>query len=503
MRLTSILNLFHIAGAIVTDSYFDQYISRQSSLISDAKSPHPFLPFQNAPTDALYDKNGKCFVLLTSDNVLWSSRQTRGRDKMKMEPIYGEWKKVHEFSDSKGELKMIKAPDSIILVSTSQIYEVVMDFSCSFLTTMDSKLDPSTPNWGVTHSLAIAFNSLWIGSDDGLLQIVLPPSDATDLWTISRVDSVPSNPPVTAMEAVESWGILFVGTNTVFYELRFVSPDFTEYTVHHDWIGGNIDSAVVDMSYDPVADCLWVVETNSLHCRDSSAMWWRYGYYQGAITDNMTTVSVMLTDTTSYVWTGTRDRGLVRLRADAASMAGETAPGDDWTLWLMFYGPRFLPDANVRLLVSDSDTLDDTDARTSRKSSMKYESEKYESVEGVGQEKEEDKTGTVLVVTDKGVTFLSVELWTLAEKQTAMQSFQYPRHDRNGIVAEVSLESYGDLSKYYHSPEDSDSIWTSQYAVAASFRYASRYDPAFMCNRHPPNLCTDDLHLYVYVCVML
>jgi hypothetical protein len=464
VKYVTFLYLAYIAESSVTDSYFDQYISRQSVLTID--SPHPTLPFQAPPADALFDKNGKCFVLLTEDNVLWTSRQEHGRDKIKMESIYGEWKMVHKFSDAKTVLKFAKAPDSIILVSSSQIFEIVMDFSCSVLRSMETRLDPNTPSWGTTHSVAVAFNSLWIGGDNGLLQVPMSTPGSSDLWTMTTVDAIPSQPPVSSLAAVESWGVLFAGTETVFYELRFSSSDNTEYTIHHDWIGGNIDSAVVDMSYDPVNDCLWVVEADALHCRDGSAMWWRYGYYQGAVADNMTTVAVMLGNSSPYVWTGTRDRGLVRVRADAAFVGGETSAGDDWTSWLLFYGPRFLPDAHVKLLVSDSDTLDEDSPSLNNKAGAA----------GGKYGAESEGARTVLVVTEQGVALLSAERWTLAEKQGAMQSFQYPRHDRNGIVAEVSLESYGDLSEYHHSTEDSDSIWTAQYAVAAAFRYASRYN---------------------------
>lgn len=58
-----------------------------------------------------------------------------------------------------------------------------------------------------------------------------------------------------------------------------------------------------------------------------------------------------------------------------------------------------------------------------------------------------------------------------------MQSYQYPRHDRHGIVADVSLAVAGDTSQWSHNCEDSDSIWTSQYAVAASMRYAITQKP--------------------------
>merc|ERR1711871_238190 len=82
-----------------------------------------------------------------------------------------------------------------------------------------------------------------------------------------------------------------------------------------------------------------------------------------------------------------------------------------------------------------------------------------------------DGDASVLIATKKGLTYLDVRQWTLESKETAMHSFQYPRHDRLGLTAECGLASFGDINDWTHNVQDSDSIWTSQQIVAASLRY--------------------------------
>ena len=475
MRLISDMSWFIMLGillplafiavhAAVQDQYFNQFISHQSTYTSDM--PTTVLPFASEAVEALYDKNGKCFVLMTSDNIMWTSRRVPHRDKIKLEPIYGDWKRVHDFSNIGSGWKIVKAPDSIILVSSPHIYEVVLDFTCSELTSLQPRVEPTTPAWGIAYSLQVGFNALWIGSDEGLLRV--PMGVESPFWQVGHVEDVPVDPPVTSLAAVEQWGVLFAGTSCVFYELRFIPPSQSSYHIHHEWIGGNIDGPVQAMTFDEAAGCLWVVEADAVHCRDEDKMWWRFGYPQGALTDNLTSVAVARSradgrgsGALSQVWTGSQERGLVRLRVDKSLLSGdECSDGDSWSRWLLFYGPRYLPDGHVQMLVSDTDTGDDQDGKDG--GDKKYV-----------DDWEEAQAETLLVVSDKGVTWISSERWTLLEKQAAMQSFQYPRHDRNGIVAEVSLQAYGDLASYSHSPEDSDGIWTAQYAVAAAFRFSS------------------------------
>lgn len=206
------------------------------------------------------------------------------------------------------------------------------------------------------------------------------------------------------------------------------------------------------MIYDISADCVWAIEPDAVHKRLRDGSWWRGGFYQGASTDNITAIALdgISNEADGYIWLGTADRGLMRMLKSAASDGGdiwdaEAQPlrplgNDEWRVWQLYYGPRFTPDGSVQLAVSDAENC--------------------------------GSSGNVFTVTESGVSLLTTSNWTLAQKANIMQSFQYPRHDRHGIVAQVQLENYGDLSSYSYQCQDSDSIWTGQYVVAASMRTA-------------------------------
>jgi hypothetical protein len=49
----------------------------------------------------------------------------------------------------------------------------------------------------------------------------------------------------------------------------------------------------------------------------------------------------------------------------------------------------------------------------------------------------------VQVVSDAGLSLLTVTPWTLAEKAVAMYAFQFPRHDHWGLTSSVGLTRYG------------------------------------------------------------
>jgi len=424
----------------VLDEEFNQIISHQSSYEGPSSTSLSILPF-NHTTAALYDANGRCFVSLSSDRILWTSRRVTHPVDINWSHrsnIYGDWIHVYDFTSllspyDRDVLKFVKAPDSIVIVSSLLVIEVVMDFQCKSIVSLETRLR-ADESWGNVYSLTVGHETLWMGTDAGLLRVDM---NNNGDWDVQTVDDIPISPPVTALLWVDAWQILFVGTADAFYELRFQWP---KYSVRRDWVGGNLDSPVVGMEYDEVGDRLWVVESDALHQRDNHGLWWREGYYQGAISDNLTSVCVQFLAGQRFVWTGSIDMGLSRLHPSINEEWEDKR--DPWDKWLLFYGPRFTPDGSVRQLVSDSQFVD---------------------------EKRQDST--VLVVTETGVTMLSVRRWKLANKAEVMQELQYPRHDRGGISAEVSLSQYGDLTTWLHSPEDSDSIWTAQYAVAAAIRY--------------------------------
>ena len=458
-------------GHSIPDVRFDQILSHQSLYASDVVSPaQSVLPFAAPVSDGLYDANGFCFVLLTSDGILWSSRlQERKTDNLVdvselLKNPYSDWRKVYDFSSLQRsddeKILIAKLPNSIAVVSSAAMVEVVMDWTCSALSSIQIRSGEDILPWESVSTLKAGTNDLWVGTGSGLRYVdtteISP--DADGYWHVLPIDEIPGNETIFSLLSVNEWGSVFVSTADVLYELRFPSTPSSEaisdglYTVRTEWIQGNLDSTVLDMIYDPTVDCVWMAELDALHKKLRDRSWWRAGYYQGASTDNVTALALdgFSVNSDGYVWVGTADRGLMRVaktvtsdanqqwRADVSSL--DSGSMDEWLSWQMYYGPRYIPDGAVKFILSDAENC--------------------------------GHSGNTVVVTESGVTVLTTARWSLTEKAEVMQSFQYPRHDRNGIVAEVSLRNYGDLSSYSYSTEDSDSIWTGQYATAAAMRYA-------------------------------
>lgn len=458
--------LASFASATLTDTPFDQIISHQAVYPESATSPaQAVLPFNAPVTDVLYDANGYCFTALTEDGIMWASRH-RGAPGSQLKPPgplenpYSDWTKVSDFSafmGVDGALAYTKRPDSIVVATGSELVEIVMDFTCSSIVSQKLRTSGRNYSWGDVTAFTSDGSGLWLGSSFGLMYVDTTATASPEeegLWSIQLVPDVPSNTSIPALLWAEPWAIMFVSTTDVLYELRFLTGASAssvlhhEYVVRQEWVEGILDYTIRDMTYDADADCLWAVELDSVHKRLRDGSWWRAGYYQGASTDNLTAVAIegFTTAANGYIWIGTADKGLMRMMKTVTEEDGEwwvdgaRRKAGDWQSWQLFYGPAHTPDGAVRLLVSDA-----------------------ENCRG---------SGNLLVVTESGVTVLTTSKWTLAEKAEIMQSFQYPRHDRHGIVAEVQLQNVGDLTSYSYNTEDSDSIWTGQYAVAASMRYA-------------------------------
>mmetsp|Transcript_16502 Transcript_16502/g.30873 ORF Transcript_16502/g.30873 Transcript_16502/m.30873 type:complete len:891 (-) Transcript_16502:148-2820(-) len=489
MAVTGVVCVF--SQKVLHDAPYGQTFVRQD-LFSDL----PFVSVQ----DALYDANGYCFVTLSSntDIPLWSTkRRLMSSSVAGTEGIYSDWRPVKSVDDNihlpvdveNPYLKIIKAPDSIILVSSSSVVEIVLDFNCTTLVSVRTLTDGSSSFGDVlsasyadvstvqpmTSAVKSSVPVVWLGTSQGLYGLTPAESvsESAAPWRVLQVSEV--SEPVTSLLWVQQWERLLAGTSIALYELT-VNDAFTLsdgerlhsssslYHIQYEWIGGNLDFEVKDMTYDMSLDCVWLVQQEALHQRRADGTLWRQGHYQGLITNNLTAVAVTLQSfgTSSpdsakshFMWAGTKSKGLMRrqIRVTAEEDGSDdTAQEDPWQTWLLFYGARYLPDAKVVMMVSDDNN--DMKKHGGRKQS------------------------TVLVVSELGVSFITTQEWSLQDKEAVMQSYQYPRHDRHGIVADVSLAVAGDTSHWSHSCEDSDSIWTSQYAVAASMRYAITQKPA-------------------------
>jgi hypothetical protein len=434
------------------------------------------------------DQNGHCFVALSTDQILYTSRKNYFMNSTdtpsELSNPYSSWFPLKDLTEIPNDENMmpfyhlIKASDTILVITSLSIVELSMNYFCNEILLYEYRVlfDDSEASWGKVYSSTIGSNDqiLWLGTSKGIYSVDMKSS--TPLWEIQLMESLPISSPVTSLLWVaDPWAILFAGTETVFYEIavkeqrtnrdRSAHNGISASIVYHEWIGGNLDSPVVSMHYDSYQDCLWVAERNAVHKRDVNQIWWRYGYKQGAITDNIISIASMYVPSLEkeekmigYLWIATKSHGLTRMKIPSVDeTSSSNKDSDRWDHWQLFDGPRYLLGPNISFLVSDTQSTQSSPLSSSANTKRQQES------------------STLLVSTDGGISYLHTEPWTLLKKARTLQTFQYPRHDRNGIVAEVSLEEYGDLSTFYHVPEDSDGIWTAQYAVASALRYSLRY----------------------------
>ncbi len=84
---------------------------------------------------------------------------------------------------------------------------------------------------------------------------------------------------------------------------------------------------------------------------------------------------------------------------------------------------------------------------------------------------------TTWIATPKGISQIQQVETTLAQKAASFEERIKLRHDRYGLVSDVSLTRQGDLSSSKMSTNDNDGLWTSIYLAAECFRYAVTKDP--------------------------
>jgi len=82
------------------------------------------------------------------------------------------------------------------------------------------------------------------------------------------------------------------------------------------------------------------------------------------------------------------------------------------------------------------------------------------------------ENGSVLILTDKGLTELAYKKWTLADKAEYYEKQVRLRHIRNGFNSSYDGMEKGNLSSGRLSDSDNDGLWTSMYLAGEVFRYA-------------------------------
>lgn len=82
------------------------------------------------------------------------------------------------------------------------------------------------------------------------------------------------------------------------------------------------------------------------------------------------------------------------------------------------------------------------------------------------------ENGSVLILTDKGLTELVYKNWTLADKAAYYEKQVRLRHIRNGFNSSYDGMEKGNLASGRLTDSDNDGLWTSMYLAGEVFRYA-------------------------------
>ena len=80
--------------------------------------------------------------------------------------------------------------------------------------------------------------------------------------------------------------------------------------------------------------------------------------------------------------------------------------------------------------------------------------------------------GSILVLTENGLSKINFKEMTLADKAEYFQDVQRLRHIRYGFSSYLGLKEKGDLSTGFYRDTDNDGLWTSMYLAGEIFRYA-------------------------------
>ena len=446
----------------VKDSRYNQDVSFRALFPSaDTGVSFPRLPFEGSSALA-FDENNQCFLNVDDVGSLWASSRIDPAPVSRLDNPFTPWRKIADLSEMDYDMKfygsgvqMIHGASSLVIAGPKGLSEFTVDVACSEIISYRAVSPDAT--WGdvkaITQKIGSSSSSssstttVFVGTSKGAY--------AVDMAT-TGTPAVPIPAITTRVQAllyVSTWQQLLVsvapdhagdsdqdadvkGRILILSDLRDAGSG--QYTVRHEWIGGNLDAPVQGFMSAPSVGhanrarmgetCVWMVQSESLHRLSSDGQLWRKGFQQGSITNGLTGLAV--SGEGRYVYASVAAGGIMRY----------DALRDKWNYYL---GERFLPGkAPVTKLASVWRTLSG----------------------------EED--GSVMVASSEGMAFVDVRPMTLAAKAEAMHTFQYPRHDRYGLTAEASLSVAGDLTTFGHTPEDSDSIWTSLQVASASLRYA-------------------------------
>jgi len=296
-----------------------------------------------------------------------------------------------------------------------------------------------------------SMNWLYIGSDSGLHVLNLNTSEI-----ICFVNGI--NVSVSSLAWSSKHQTIFIGTNTKLWIETYFNGE-TNWRFEH--VNGLIDAPISSLVYNDIQDQLWIGQNTGITLlspviMSTGRLHWYFTRLAGQISNpgsdighlpfpNITTLGITNSNPSDgRVWLGSI-YGLMRF--DPNSNNEENA-------WRVFNSPRYMPNRLSQVDISSLAVLNQ----------IKNASNDL----GCG----------VVAITNRGLSVLRFQMWTLAKKAEHFQNFidQSDRHVRYGLVSGCGMSKWGDPRTCVRGPDDNDGLWTSMYLASQVFRYAITND---------------------------
>jgi hypothetical protein len=288
--------------------------------------------------------------------------------------------------------------------------------------------------------------SLYIGSDSGL--------HALDLNTFEIIPYI-NEINVSVSSLAWSWKhqTIFIGTETKLWIETYDNNQRKKWRFEH--VNGLIDAPISSLVYNDIQDKLWIGQNTGITLLSPILMptgylHWYFTRLAGEISNpgsdighlpfgNITTLSITNSNLSDgRVWLGSI-YGLMRF--DPKS--------NEKNAWRVFNSPRYMPNHLSQVDISSLAVLN----RIKNTSN--------------------DLGCDVVAITNRGLSILRFQMWTLAKKAEHFQSLidQPHRHVRYDLISECYMSKWGDPTTCIKGPSGNDGLWTSMYLASQVFRY--------------------------------
>ena len=287
-----------------------------------------------------------------------------------------------------------------------------------------------------------SYGYLYIGSDSGLHLLNLQTFEILPYFNGINV-------PISSLEYSLKYESVFIGTEMKLWIGKYLNESI-DWRYEH--VNGLIDTPITSLVYDHQKDQLWIGQSTGITLLipielSNGNIHWYFSRLSGQISSpgsyighlpllNITRLSRTSND--NSIWLGSV-YGLMRYNVNRKE-------------WRVFNSGRYLPNRLSQVDISSLIVLN----RNS-----------------------DDQIGcTAVGITNRGLTIIRFEKWTLKKKATFFQNYidQSNHHVRYNLVSDCTMSKWGDPRTCVKGPNDNDGLWTSMYLGSQIFRYLTTND---------------------------